>query len=204
MSILSYNGGAIIAMEGKDCIGIASDRRLGIQFATISTEYQKIFRMAPKVYLGLAGLATDVQTVKNIMEFRMNLYKLKEEREMTPLIVKNLLSTLLYEKRFGPYFVEPIIAGLDENNKPFISALDLIGAGDPVTGFVVSGTCTGNMYGMCESLYKPDLEPDELFETLAQTLLSAVDRDAISGWGGVVHVITKDGVTTKELKGRQD
>jgi 20S proteasome subunit beta 3 len=151
MSILSYNGGAIIAMEGKDCIGIASDRRLGIQFATISTEYQKIFRMAPKVYLGLAGLATDVQTVKNIMEFRMDLYKLKEEREMTPLVVKNLLSTLLYEKRFGPYFVEPIIAGLDENNKPFISALDLIGAGDPLHGFAVSGTCTGNMYGMCES-----------------------------------------------------
>ena len=57
---------------------------------------------------------------------------------------------------------------------------------------------------MCEALYKPDMEPDQLFETLAQALLSSVDRDALSGWGGVVHIITKDGVTTKELKGRQD
>lgn len=48
------------------------------------------------------------------------------------------------------------------------------------------------------------MDPDTLFETLAQTLLSAVDRDCLSGWGGVVHIITKDGVTTKELKGRQD
>lgn len=57
---------------------------------------------------------------------------------------------------------------------------------------------------MCESLYKPDLEPEELFETLAQALLASVDRDALSGWGGVVHIITKEGVMTKELKGRQD
>ena len=69
---------------------------------------------------------------------------------------------------------------------------------------MVSGTCTGNLYGMCETLYKPNMEPDELFETVAQALLSSVDRDAISGWGGVVHVITKDKVVTKELKGRMD
>ena len=57
---------------------------------------------------------------------------------------------------------------------------------------------------MCESLFKPDMGPDELFETLAQSLLSSVDRDALSGWGGVVHIITKDEVITKELKGRMD
>lgn len=32
-------------------------------------------------------------------------------------------------------------------------------------------------------------EPDELFETLAQCLLSGVDRDALSGWGGIVNVM---------------
>lgn len=32
-------------------------------------------------------------------------------------------------------------------------------------------------------------EPEELFETLAQCLLSGVDRDALSGWGGIVHVM---------------
>jgi 20S proteasome subunit beta 3 len=31
-----------------------------------------------------------------------------------------------------------------------------------------------------------------------------VDRDAMSGWGGVVHIITKDNVITRELKGRMD
>jgi 20S proteasome subunit beta 3 len=60
------------------------------------------------------------------------------------------------------------------------------------------------MYGMCETLWKPNMGKEELFETIAQALLASVDRDALSGWGGVVHIITKEGVTTRELKGRQD
>ena len=31
--------------------------------------------------------------------------------------------------------------------------------------------------------------PEELFETLSQCLLSGVDRDALSGWGAIVHVV---------------
>ena len=30
-SIMSYNGAAVVAMRGKDCVAIASDRRFGIQ-----------------------------------------------------------------------------------------------------------------------------------------------------------------------------
>lgn len=55
--------------------------------------------------------------------------------------------------------------------------------------FVVAGTCGDNLYGVCETFYKPGLGPDDLFETLSQCLLAAVDRDAISGWGGVVHIM---------------
>jgi len=32
-------------------------------------------------------------------------------------------------------------------------------------------------------------EPDELFETISQALMNAVDRDAVSGWGAVVHIM---------------
>ena len=204
MSILEYNGCAIIAMTGKDCVAIACDKRLGAQAQTVSTNFPKAFPMNDKLFVGLAGLATDVQTLNNLLKFRMNLYELREERTMPPKVFSNLLSSILYEKRFGPYFVEPIVAGLDENDKPFLSAMDLIGAPVYTDDFVVSGTATANMYGMCETLYKEDMEPEELFETISQALLASLDRDALSGWGAVVHVITKDGIIKRELKGRQD
>ena len=204
MSILEYNGCAIIAMAGKNCVGIACDTRLGAQAQTVSCDFKKVFKMSDKLFVGLAGLATDVQTLNNLLKFRMNLYELREDRIMSPKVFSNALSSLLYEKRFGPYFIEPVVAGIDENNEPFLSGMDLIGAPVYTKDFVVSGTATANMYGMCESLFKPDMGPEELFETLSQSLLSSLDRDALSGWGAVVHIITKDGITTRELKSRMD
>lgn len=205
MSILEYNGAAIIAMAGKNCVGIACDKRLGANFTTVSCDFKKVFQMSPNLFVGLAGLATDVQTVHSKLRFRLQQYELQEERSMSPTVFSNLLSNMLYEKRFGPFFIEPVVAGLDaKTGKPFLSGMDLIGAPVYTDDFVVTGTATANMYGMCETLYRPNMGPDELFETLSQALLASCDRDALSGWGATVHIITKDGVTTRELKARQD
>ena len=42
---------------------------------------------------------------------------------------------------------------------------------------------------MCETVWRPNLGPEELFECISQALLNAVDRDASSGWGAIVHII---------------
>lgn len=52
-----------MAMRGKNCVAIAADRRFGIQAQMVTTDFQKIFPMGERLYIGLAGLATDVQTV---------------------------------------------------------------------------------------------------------------------------------------------
>jgi len=167
-------------------------------------DFPKCFKLNDKLFVGLTGLATDVQTLTQLLRFKLNMYKLREEREMKVETFSAMLTNTLYERRFGPYFVEPVVAGLKDDNTPFISAMDLIGAPVLTSDFVVAGTCTNNLYGMCESFYKPEMEPDELFETMSQCLLASVDRDALSGWGAVVHIITPEGVTSKTLKGRMD
>ena len=43
--------------------------------------------------------------------------------------------------RFGPYFVEPIVAGLDDDGKPYLNVMDLIGCETETDDFVVSGVC---------------------------------------------------------------
>ncbi|GFR15451.1 proteasome subunit beta type-3 [Trichonephila clavata] len=63
MSILEYNGGIVIAMKGKECVAIAADRRLGIRAQTVGMDFQKVYEMGPRLYLGLPGLATDTATV---------------------------------------------------------------------------------------------------------------------------------------------
>jgi 20S proteasome alpha/beta subunit len=41
-SILQYNGGCVVAMAGKECIAIASDRRLGVQLVRILIEVSEV------------------------------------------------------------------------------------------------------------------------------------------------------------------
>lgn len=50
-------------MIGKNCVAIAADRRLGAQAQTVTTDFQKIYKMNDNMYIGFYGLATDAQTV---------------------------------------------------------------------------------------------------------------------------------------------
>jgi len=202
---MSYNGGAVVAMKGKNCLAIASDLRFGVQGTTVGMDYEKIFPMNEHLYLGLTGLTSDIQTVSQRLEFHIKLYEMREGRKISPKTFLSVVSNLLYEKRFGPYFIEPVIAGLDpKTRQPFIASCDLIGCPMEPEDFVVTGTCAPQLYGMCEALWKPEMEPDDLFECCSQALLNAVDRDASSGWGATVHIIEADKITTRRLKARMD
>lgn len=168
----------------------------------------KVHRMHEKCYIGMSGLISDMQTLESKFNFRLKLYELREDRKIKPSTFANMVSSVLYESRFGPWFVEPVICGLedrgDEKNVPFLCAMDLIGATSNTDDFVVAGTCSEQLYGTCEAMYKKDMEPDELFETISQCLLAAVDRDCLAGWGAEVHIITPEGVTSRQLKSRKD
>jgi len=169
MSIMSYNGSALVAMKGKNCVAIASDHRYGVQMQTIAMNFHKIFQMNDQLYLGLSGLATDIETVSNLAKFRVNLYELREGRKISPHAFMSLVSNILYGRRFGPYFVEPIIAGIDRNTgEPYVASCDLIGCPMVPDDFVVGGTCADQLYGVCEVMWEPEMTPEQTFESTAQ------------------------------------
>jgi len=146
-----------VAMVGKDCVAIACDLRLGLQSLTVSNNFPKIFSYGD-VYLGLTGLATDVSTVSDLFRYKVNMYRLREERQISPQTMANLVSSSLYEKRFGAYFVSPVIAGINRTTgKPFICGFDSIGCIDFAKDFIVSGTASDQLFGTCEGLWEPDL-----------------------------------------------
>lgn len=65
-----------------------------------------------------------------------------------------MVSNLLYQHRFGGYFTEPLIAGLDPTtNKPYICAMDTIGCISAPNDFVAVGTGTEYLLGVCEGYF---------------------------------------------------
>eukprot|EP01006_Ploeotia_vitrea_P029727 TRINITY_DN62212_c0_g1_i2.p1 TRINITY_DN62212_c0_g1~~TRINITY_DN62212_c0_g1_i2.p1 ORF type:complete len:207 (+),score=15.50 TRINITY_DN62212_c0_g1_i2:52-672(+) len=202
MSIFHHNGGAVCAMIGKECAAIATDHRLGVGFQLISCQRPKVYQMGPKVCVGVTGLSTDAQTVYEKLKFRIKMYTLREDREISPKALTAMASAMAYERRFGPYFSAPVICGLNDKNEPYVNGMDSLGArGDENAPFIVDGTCDESLMGMCEALWKPDMNPDELAAVLEKCMANSLNRDCLSGWGMTIYVITKDGVSTREVQG---
>ncbi|KAI1727744.1 proteasome subunit domain-containing protein [Ditylenchus destructor] len=205
MSIMSYNGGTVIAMTGDECVCIGTDLRIGEQMSTIAVDVKKVHKISDRIYVGLTGFHSDAQTVLEKMTIQKGLYELREGRSIKPKVAAVMLSNLLYKRRFGSYFVEPIVAGLDPiTYKPYICGTDTIGCMSQPEDFVAVGTGAEYCLGVCESFWHKNMGPDELFEATAQALLSGLERDASSGWGALVYTITKDKVTIKNIKARMD
>ncbi|OON17694.1 peptidase, T1 family, partial [Opisthorchis viverrini] len=180
-------------MAGENCVAIASDLRFGVQLQTISTDFPKVHQLGPRLFVGFAGLMTDNETVyaceQSRLQFRKNVYELRENKSIRPKTLATILANLLYERRFGSYFVEPVVAGLDHiTGTPYIASTDNIGCISEPEDFVVAGTSTEQLYGMCETLWQKKMKPAELFECISQCILNAVDRDCLAGWGARVYL----------------
>ena len=63
----------------------------------------------------------------------------------------------LHLYRFGPYFVSPVIAGLEKDLTPYLAGTDSIGAIETAKDFMVAGTAPDSLLGMCESMWRPDM-----------------------------------------------
>lgn len=79
------------------------------------------FQINGQLVCGFTGLWTDVLTVMQDLSSEVALKSLGEgDRPISPAALAGLLSTLLYSRRGSPFFVEPIVAGLDSRGKPYL------------------------------------------------------------------------------------
>ncbi|EDR23004.1 proteasome subunit beta type-3, putative [Entamoeba dispar SAW760] len=201
--ITYYSGGAVVGMAGKGCVAIAADNRYGLKYQFASANFHKVFQVNKYCLFGGAGLFSDVQTMAEKVKYHANLYRLREGHDIGPEQLLNSTAHMLYKKRFQPYYMSPIIAGIDDNGNSYVCSYDYIGSPE-ISRVGCVGTGSNELMGMCDSFYKEGMEPEELVEAVGQCLLAAENRDAFSGWGVEVYLLTRDNLTIYNMKPRQD
>ncbi|XP_037944237.1 proteasome subunit beta type-3-like [Teleopsis dalmanni] len=200
MALLDYASGCVVAMYGKDCVAIATDHHLGTSDHVMPVHFEKIFRVDQKLFMGLIGLQADILRVRNTVLNRKKSFECDQIRKMTVEGFANLTSNFLYEYRFEPFYVETIIAGLNSiTGEPLICGMDLLGCLSYPPDYIICGSPNCQAYSLSEMLWKPNLEPDQLFEVISQTILNSLLRDTNSSNDATVHVLEKHQLTTKVI-----
>ena len=142
------------------------------------------------------------------------MYRYDHNQELALRSAAQLVSTMLYNRRFFPYYIFPIIAGLDEDGQGFCYHYDSIGNCEPLIY-----TCSGsgstlimpfldNQVGKknMENLSPEDLKLslDEALKIVKDSFTSAAEREITCGDEAHICIITKDGIREERFELRKD
>lgn len=110
---------------------------------------------------------------------------------MTVGAVATLLSNVLNNNRYFPYYVQLLVGGVDENG-PRLYAVDALGGASREEDVVATGSGSPMAFGVLEDRYQKGLNEDEAVSLAIRAVRSAMKRDAGSGEGIHVVVITQE------------
>ncbi|KYN36403.1 Proteasome subunit beta type-1 [Trachymyrmex septentrionalis] len=101
----SDNGGSVVALAGDDFCVIAADTRLSTGFTIHTRNQDKLFPLSDTTILGCSGCWCDTTTLTRLLSARMQMYKHEHQKEMSTPAAAQMLSIMLYHKRFFPYYI---------------------------------------------------------------------------------------------------
>lgn len=122
------NGGTCVGVAGQDFVVLASDTRLSAGYSILSRSDSKATVLNDRCVVTTGGCRTDVITLHKHLQMRAHQYRLAHEDDMSCAAAAQLLSNTLYYKRFFPFYVFNVLAGLDADGKGAVYTYDSVGS----------------------------------------------------------------------------
>jgi len=187
------------SMKGTTTIGIvfangvilATEKRATMGLMIASKKAKKVYQVADRIGMTTAGGVGDAQQLARILSVECNLYQIRRSRPITVGATATLLSNYLNQNRYFPYYVQLLVGGVDEKG-PSVYSVDAMGGATKEEEVVATDSGSPMAYGVLEDRFKPGMTEDEAIEIAVRGLKSAMKRDAGSGEGIHIVVITKD------------
>ena len=192
-------GATAVGLKCADGVILAAEKRLALGRFIQSRNVQKVFLLDNKIGAAVAGLFSDSQQIVRLIQAYINLYNL--EREETAVIsvrtAAKLMANVLFGNRFFPYYVEPIVGGVDGNGSQ-LYVLDPIGSLMD-EAYIATGTGATIAIGILEDGHSDTIPVSEGRELAINAIKMTSRREATSGDGIDVLTIVEEGATLETL-----
>ena len=179
----------IVGIKTKEGVVLGSDRRASKGFFIGSKITQKIAKVDDTLAIAIAGQLSDAEYLIRVAKAERKLLELRRGFPLTVKESSRLIANIAYSglKSYQPYFVELLVAGVDDNGG-HIYAADMSGA-ITTEDFASSGSGSPIAYGVLESVFHKNITNEEAKEIATKAVAAAMERDPGSGNGIDVLVI---------------
>ena len=202
---VTKTGTTTLGMVCKEGIVIASETRATMGTLIAHKNTKKLYKIDEHLALATAGLVGDLQVLARYLNAEANLYRLKREIRMPVKSAATLMSNILNQRKFYPYYVQLILGGYDDTGG-YIYSLDAAGGAIP-DKYTSGGSGSPYVFGVLEDSYRDDLTTSEGVDIAIRAITAAKSRDSASGGEINIVVITKDGfneIPEDEIKKRKE
>ncbi|ADD07935.1 archaeal proteasome endopeptidase complex subunit beta [Candidatus Aciduliprofundum boonei] len=183
-------GTTTVGIVTKDGVVMGTEHRASMETFIAHKTAQKLYKLDYNIGMTTAGLVGDLQVLVRYMRAEINLYRIRRKMYMPVGAAATLLSNILNERKFFPYYVGLLVGGFDSKGY-HVFAIDAAG-GAIEDKYASVGSGSLFVYGVLEDRWKDDLSLDEGINLVIRGINAAMRRDAASGDGISVATITKD------------
>jgi proteasome beta subunit len=198
-------GTTTLGIVCKDGVVIATEQRATMGHLIAHKATQKLYKIDEHLALATAGLVGDLQVLARYLNAEANLYRLKRDVRMPVKSAATLMSNILNQRKFYPYYVQLILGGYDDTGG-YVYSLDAAGGAIP-DKYTSAGSGSPFVFGVLEDNYKDNMTIEEGIDIAVRAITAAKNRDSASGGMIDVAVITKDGfksVPKEDIKKRME
>ena len=184
-------GTTTVGLKCIDGVVFATEKRATMGNLIAHKNADKIFKIDDHIGATIAGGVGDAQSLMKYISAEVALYRLRNGARISVESAATLTANILHSSRFYPYFVQSLIGGVDDKG-PALFSLDPTGGliGDKM---ISTGSGSPVAYGVLEDRYHDDMDIDEGIGVAVRAVQSAMDRDAFSGNGIRVAIVTEEG-----------
>ncbi len=177
----------------KDGVILATESQATAGTLIASKSAQKLFKINEKVGATIAGGVADCQYVVGQAQAISRLREIETGNAPSLEHIAMIVRNILFSGR-SYYYSFMLVGGYSEKEKRGkVYAIDFIGFMAEETKFTSLGSGMYYAFGVLEANYKDNMTEEEGVELARKALKAAKERDAGSGYGMQIVVITKDG-----------
>ena len=180
----------------NDGVVLAAEKRFTYGNFIMSKTGKKVFMLNSNTGAAFAGMIGDMQVLARNMQSLIRIREMEIHRKMTPNSVAKLMSAVMYNRKMAPFLNQVILAGVD--GTPSIYVLDALGSVIP-DKYAVVGSGTEIAIGVVESEFADGMDEEKAKQLVIKSIKAASQRDAASGDGIDLMVISKGGIKEEKV-----